>query len=230
MLGAGGGVRARVAYERREATVTNRVVPVVVAGVAANRITVKPGDTPTRSGERTELVWSPARTGASDGATVTYRWEVRFPRGFRYVRRSTWNIFTQFHETAADDCHPNVALQINAKGPVPRLRLQSRGGRLDKATCAPEVSPSWDFAPLRFDHWYELALTVRWSADPRAGSVQLMVDGRTAVPAVRTATLYDGQGAYLKQGFYRAPSAFDSVLYETTPEIVPVRSSASYRR
>ena len=222
--------RSATAYDELEAAAPGRVARAVVGGVAAWRVSVKPGDAPTDSGERTEMVWSQARTGGSAGAAMAYRWSARFPSGFRYVKSSTWNIFAQFHGTAADGCHPNLALQIDAKGAVPMLRLQSRGGALNRATCRPEASPSWDFAALDYDRWYRFGLKVRWSADPSVGSVELTVDGRTVVPATRTATLYDGQGVYLKQGFYRAPSSFDSVLYETTPTIAPLTSSASYRR
>lgn len=214
-------------WDKLEATAPDRVTERTVAGVDAYRVEVQPGDSPTRSGERTEWVFGQAAALGYEGRKVRYRWSVRFPAGFGLVPGSTWNIFSQFHETASDGCHPNLALQINAKKTPPVLRLQTRGGAL--TGCEPQLSPSWDFAPLQPDHWYDFVLTVRWSADPAVGTVKLDVDGKAAVTEKRTATLYPGQGVYFKQGFYRDVSSFDSVLFQTTPVIEPL-SAASRRR
>jgi hypothetical protein len=198
-----------------------------VGGRKALQVVVRPGDSPTRSGERTEMVYDQAATRGYEGRTVIYSWSTRFPPGFRYAA-STWNLFAQWHQTDPDGCSPNLALQINAKGPEPLLRLQSRGGALETATCAPQLSPSWDFAPLRFDRWYDFTLRVRWSADPAKGWIELFVDGRQALERRRTATLYRGQGVYFKQGFYREPSSFESRLFHTPVLMTP--AAASRRR
>jgi Polysaccharide lyase len=212
-----------------EAAAPNRLTRARVGGRDALRVSVKPGDSPTRSGERTEMVYDQASTLGYEGRTVTYRWSTRFPSGFRHVAGSTWNLFAQWHETDPDGCHPNMAVQINAKGATPVLRLQSRGGRLDTRTCEPEYTPSWDFTALRYDEWYDFALRVRWSADPALGYVELSVNGQPLVTRKNTPTLYRGQGVYFKQGFYRAPSAFESVLYHTPVSVTP-GASASRRR
>jgi len=212
-----------------EAAAPNRLRAQRIGGRDALRVLVKPGDSPTRSGERTEMVYDQASTRGYEGQTVTYTWSTRFPSGFGYVASSTWNLFAQWHETEPDGCHPNLALQINAKKATPVLRLQTRGGSLDASTCEPQFTPSWDFADLRFDHWYDFSLRVRWSADPTVGFVELSVDGKPAVTRKTTATLYPGQGVYFKQGFYRAPSAFDSLLYQT-PVVMTPSASASRAR
>jgi hypothetical protein len=221
LLGAPAAARALAVkdagpWDKLEAAGADRVVAKRSAGRDdALQVRVKPGDSPTRSGERTEMVYTQAHTMGSEGRTVTYRFSTRFPSGFKYVAGSTWNIFAQFHETDPDGCHPNLALQVNAKKSAPVLRLQTRGGALDTATCEPEFTPSWDFADLRYDRWYDFTLTVHWSPDPAEGWVELYDGDRLVVSRKRTATLYPGQGVYFKQGFYRQPSGFESLLFHT---------------
>jgi len=45
------------------------------------------------------------------------------------------------------------------------------------------------------------------------GFVEVWVNGRKAVPKRYTATLYNGQSVYVKQGFYRNPSGRTHVVY-----------------
>jgi hypothetical protein len=221
--------KAQTAWNKLEAAAPDRLVAKRVGGRDALQVRVEPGDSPTRSGERTEMVYTQDDTMGYEGLTVTYRWSTRFPAGFGHVQGQTWNIFAQFHETDPDGCHPNLALQINAKKSPPMLRLQTRGGALDTATCEPEFTPSWDFADLRYDRWYDFALKVRWSADPTEGYVELSVNDQVVVSRKDTATLYPGQGVYLKQGFYRAPSSFESLLYHT-PAVTRSVAGPSHRR
>ena len=173
--------------------------------------TVRPGDAPVRSGERAEAVASPARTGGREGSEAWYVWSTYFPtESFRPVPDSTWNIFTQWHGTEPDGCRPNVAMQVNTAKDPPQLRLGARGGRLAPGSCAEPYDNSWDYAPLETGRWHDFALHVRWSSSPRVGFVELVMNGRTVVPRTPHATLYAGQGVYLKQGFYRAPAEFTS--------------------
>ena len=216
--------KAQAAWAKLEAAAPNRLVAKRIDGRSALQVRVRPGDRPTRSGERTEMVYDQAATRGYEGRTVTYTWSTRFPAGFGFLQGSTWNIFTQFHQTDPDGCSPNLGLQINAKKSPPVLRLQTRGGALDTATCTPESSPSWDFAPLEYDRWHDFSLRVRWSADPSAGFVELTVNGQPLVTRKTTATLYRGQGVYFKQGFYRGPSGFESLLYHTPVSVAASRT------
>jgi hypothetical protein len=200
-----------IAFDQREVAGPARMDAVTLGGRAATRFVVRAGDTPVHSGERTERVASVAQTGARPGRERVYRWSTRFPLAFAPVPDSTWNIFTQWHESAADGCHPNIALQVNTTKTPALLRLQVRGGALG-AGCAPQQSRSWDFAPLQRGTWQDFALHVGWSDRPGGGSVALTLDGRTVVPRTALATLYTGQRAYLKQGFYRAPSLLTSTV------------------
>jgi hypothetical protein len=200
-------------WHEQEAVGTASVRAVTVGARPATRFVVRPGDSPVRSGERTERVATVAATGARPGGRQTYRWSTRFPRGFAPVPGSTWNIFTQWHGSAADGCHPNIALQINAKRLPAMLRLQVRGGALGPL-CEPQEARSWDFAPLVLGRWEDFTLRVGWSDAVGGGFVELGVGGRVVVPLTALATLYTGERTYLKQGFYRAPSALTaSVLH-----------------
>jgi hypothetical protein len=200
-----------VAWQQEEAVAASNLHTETVAARPATRFVVRPGDSPVRSGERTERVASVAATGARAGVHQIYRWSTRFPAGFAAVPASTWNIFTQWHGSAPDGCHPNVALQVNTKPTPAVLRLQVRGGGVGP-DCTPQESRSWDFAPLVLGRWQDFVLDVGWSDQPGDGFVQLTLGGRLVVPRTTLATLYTGERAYLKQGFYRAPSAFTSTI------------------
>lgn len=186
----------------------------VVLGRDASQVLVHAGDSPVSSGERTELVASAKSTGGIAGALRTYSWSTLFPSDFHPISNSTWNIFAQWHESASDGCHPNLAMQVNTKRQPSMLRLQVRGGSLD-ADCEPEQSKSWDFAPVTLNTWNDFQLKVGWSPIPGRGYVQLMLNGREVVPRTAIATLYPGQSAYLKQGFYRSATSVTSRLLTT---------------
>lgn len=200
-----------------------------IQGVQATAYTVHPGDVPGKNGERAEIVASVANTGAIQGRASTYGWSTWFPDSFVPVAGSSWNIFTQFHESAADGCHPNIALQVDTQHGDERLRLTVRGGQLDAGTCTPASTRTWDFAQLQRDHWYRFGLSVGWSASATDGYVQLTLDGKTVIPRTSLPTLYSGQSAYLKQGFYRQASPFATTVVHsavTRGAVVPLASSA----
>jgi hypothetical protein len=218
-LPAAAGART-IAWHKQEAVAASSIDAVTVARRHVTRFVVRGGDSPVRSGERTERVASVAATRAMPGTEQVYRWSTRFPESFEPVADSTWNIFTQFHESAPDGCHPNVALQVNTQKLPAMLRLQVRGGGLGP-DCAPQQSRSWDFAPLVRGRWQDLELRVGWSDAVGGGSVELSLDGATVVPRTALATLYSGQRAYLKQGFYRAPSPFVSTVLHSAVSVDP---------
>lgn len=186
----------------------------VVQGRDASQVLVHAGDSPVSSGERTELVATSGSTGGVEGALRTYSWSTLFPSDFKPVANSTWNIFAQWHESAPDGCHPNLAMQVNTKQQPAMLRLQVRGGGLD-AHCEPQQSRSWDFSAVTLNSWNDFQLKVGWSSVPGRGYVQLVLNGREVVARTAIATLYPGQRAYLKQGFYRSPSSQTSRLLTT---------------
>jgi hypothetical protein len=164
---------------------------------------VRPGDAPVGTGERAEVF---RRSSEREGDESIWTWSVLFPSEFRSNPNSTWNVFTQWHHSGTSGVSP-VLFEVHNKSGYERLRFSVRGG--DQAR---PKRRAWSLEPLVRGKWYEFVLRVRWAAD-RTGSVQLWVNARRVVSAVGLPTLYAGQSVYLKQGFYRAPSALTTALY-----------------
>jgi hypothetical protein len=173
------------------------------AGVAA-RFTVRPGDMPVgTSGERSELLKA---TDEHDGVESFWTWAVDFPRSFVSNPNASWNVFTQWHQGSNVGVQP-VSFEIeNARGKE-YLRFRAWGGN-----PASPTRRAWRLGVLKRDHWYDIAFHVVWAPDNR-GLVEVWVDGARVVKPTHTPTLYQGDGVYLKQGFYRAPSPYTTTLY-----------------
>jgi hypothetical protein len=183
-------------------------------GGLAGLFRVGPGDSPVASGERAEVVASQQAIAGYPGTEAWYAWSTYFPLAFGPVPQQTWNIFTQWHETNPDECHPNVMFAVDTVRQPAQIRLTVRGGALDTRTCLPSSNHSWELVPLALGHWYDFVLHVRWSADPAAGLVELAINGRLVLARTPIPTLYAGQGVYAKQGFYRAPYVGISRIYQ----------------
>ena len=177
-------------------------------GRYAARFVVKPGDRPVGgTGERAELS---ALTGERAGVRSWWRWSTFFPRRFNPVR-GTWNIYMQWHQTE-DACPPPVQFTVDASRRPARMYLKLRGGQLNTKTCVPSSQRSFRIGTLRKNHWYCFRFHIKWSANKSRGYVNLWMNGRRRARG-HTATLYEGQGVYVKQGFYRGPSSKTSVVY-----------------
>lgn len=201
-------------------------------GILATAYTVHPGDRAAKGGERAEVAASVRDTGARPGRATTYSWATWFPDAFVPVPRSSWNVFTQFHDSSADHCPPNIALQVDTQHGDERLRLSVRGGPLTPGTCVPAFARTWDFVQLQRDRWYRFGLAIGWSSSAHGGYVKLTLDGRIVVPRTPLPTLYPGQSAYLKQGFYRQGSPFATTVVHsavTRGPVVPLAVRAGDR-
>ena len=108
---------------------------------------------------------------------------------------------------------PPVRFEVNNYVSPPKLRLQIWSGRLNTSSCTPQYKRSWNLGTLRRNTWYNFVFHVRWSSSRLHGYVRVKVNGRVVVPLTRVATLYSGQGVYLKQGFYRGQSKLTTTLY-----------------
>ncbi|MFM2151860.1 MAG: hypothetical protein RL199_295 [Pseudomonadota bacterium] len=153
------------------------------AGGRALRVLVRHGDEPIgASGNRNELVWR--GDDIREGVERHYAWSTFWPEG--ESEQPGWQIFTQWHHFEG--------------GGSPPLAFLVRDGQVQLGTNTNEVL--WA-VPLERGRWHDFAFHVRWSSDPSRGLVELWYDGRIAVRRT-LATLFPGQGVYLKQGLYRS--------------------------
>jgi hypothetical protein len=187
-------------------------------GHFASRFTVKPGDHPVSGGERAELMyWSRERAGK----TSYWRWSTYFPTGF-HPNPGAWNIFTQWHQTGSrcPSVPPPVRFMVDKYVQPAKLRLDIWSGRLG-SSCNPRYKHSWYLGKLRRNHWYTFVVKFKWSPRKSHGFVRVAVNGNRKVRK-RMATLYKGQGVYLKQGFYRGDSGkTTTIIHDGTMRFKP---------
>lgn len=159
-------------------------------GAYALRVQVEQGDKPIQaSGNRNELVYVGPEYApeVAEGTEHVYAWSTLFDESF--PSEKTWQVFTQWHHTGLSGSPP---VELYVLGEEMRMRV---GGGLAKDV--------WS-APLQRGVWNDFVLHVKWSADPSVGFVALYHDGQPVVPRTHMATLYPGEGVYLKQGLYRS--------------------------
>ncbi len=181
-----------------------QVVPAPGRRGLAARFVVHPGDVPIgTSGERSEIY---EQTDEQAGVESYWAWSVLFPVGSQTSPNTSWNVFTQWHQTVTGGVQP-LSFEITNENGREWIRLRSWGGNVN----AP-VRRAWRLAPLVRGRWYDFGLRVRWAAD-NTGLLEVWLNGKEVVPETHTPTLYSGEGVYLKQGFYRLDSAVTSEVY-----------------
>jgi hypothetical protein len=180
------------------------------------RFIVEPGDhTNSPRSERAEVRSSQEQAGGYEGVETWFGWSTFFPDNLNPPVGKT-SIFTQWHQThavASENCPPNFAFKVDARHSLYSIVMAVRGGSLSH--CEPGSYLSWVLGPLTLDTWHDFVLHVRWSSAPTVGFVEAWMDGRVVVPRTSTATLYKGQGAYLRQGFYRPSYSLTSTIFDT---------------
>jgi hypothetical protein len=115
-----------------------------------------------------------------------------------------WNSFMGFHHTGTTG-GGNIAFSVNN---MSRIMFLARGGAFDSP-----IRKDYTLAPLEKGRWYDFVLHIKWSSDPSVGFVEVWLNGSKVVPKTITPTLYVGQGAYLKMGYYRAAYDQTTVIY-----------------
>jgi MYXO-CTERM domain-containing protein len=161
-----------------------QVVPSPVRqGRYALKATVRQGDDPINSsGNRNELVYQGRE---AEGSEYYYRWQVLFPAD--YPSAKTWQVFTQWHH---DGCCGSPPVEFNIYGEELRLTLTD------------SVTP-WQ-TKLERGVWQDFIFHVKWSPDPSVGFVELWHNGQFVLSKYKHATMYEGDGIYLKLGLYRS--------------------------
>jgi hypothetical protein len=154
----------------------------VAQGRYALKATVRQGDDPINaSGNRNELVFQGPE---KEGSEYYYRWQVMFASDFPSVR--TWQLFTQWHH---DGCCGSPPVEFFVYGEEIRL------------TMTDSVTP-WRTKLVR-GVWQDFIFRVKWSPDPAVGFIELWHNGQQVLSKRSLATMYAGQGIYLKLGLYR---------------------------
>ncbi len=170
----------------------------------AARFLVRPGDVPIGTGgERAEVY---KETDEAAGTDSFWAWSVYFPRASASSPGTSWNVFTQWHQTVSGGVQP-LSFEVANQNGREWLRLRSWGGN-----ASSPVRRAWILAPLVRGKWFDFALHVRWASDS-TGLLQVWLDKKQVLPATHTPTLYAGESVYLKQGFYRASSSVTSEVY-----------------
>jgi Polysaccharide lyase len=160
-------------------------------------------------GERAQLWVNQEETRGYEGEDVWYAWSTRIAPG-SVLDSGGWNDLTAWHHTGTV-CPAPVHVAIT--GSTRMLRLDAWGGKLDERSCLNPFRKTWNFGRLKFGKWYDFVFHVKWSPDPNVGSVAMWINGKLVLPTVRAATLYSGQGVYLKQGYYRGHAQGTTVIY-----------------
>jgi hypothetical protein len=175
-------------------------------GGYAARFEVEPGDRDVAgsgTGERSEVWLGVEQTGGLEGVESWWTWSVLFPSDFSSPA-GNWNYFTQFHHTGSVG-QSNIAFVVSQRKSLELI-----------VNSADPLRPHQRFfslGPLVRGLWIDFVFHVKWSADPHEGFVEAWVGGANVVPFTHVATLYPGQGVYLKQGYYRAAFDRPSVVY-----------------
>lgn len=185
------------------------------------------------------------RPWEQEGANTWYRFRYAFPSGtkrafpgsFRPNQTSSgWNMILEWHEPACCEASPYIGVRFSGRGV---LMLRWVGG--------PENASTWvlayDRRPLQYDHWYDMLVHVRWSADATKGFVEWWADGRKVFPTAngrdaygrplpaRFPTLWSVDGVprapWLEWGHYRGRAGADWVdtTYGDGFRIGPTRAS-----
>jgi hypothetical protein len=187
-----------------------RTAAVVAQGAHAYAITAAHGD--DCDGERAELgQGNPSRAGFEDrlfheGDERWIAFQVRLGGNFD-VNVDTWRVIMQLHQPGGELGPPPLALQVTDGDFV----LYKGDANVESG----DTIPMWR-APARTGRWVKFALHVKFSADPRAGFVELWGNpaGGPVVPLLpRTATYTmkkDAGGTavplHARIGIYRNPA------------------------
>lgn len=185
-----GGAGVQVAAEDRIRVVTDPVRQ----GRYAARVEVRQGDRYRGSpGNRSELLH---QSGESEGDERWYSWSTMFDPSFPYVDHG-FQLVTTWHPRSSDG-------QATVTFYAARDEFGMRVVESDADRVAISSETLW-VTQMSRGEWHDLALRVKWSADPRIGFVELWHEGELVLERTNVATLIpDGTSNYLKQGLYRS--------------------------
>jgi hypothetical protein len=135
-----------------------------------------------------------------------------YPGTFTPSPSSGWNMFMEWHVSPGiGGSSPYVGVR-NSAG-APRLVFRLAGGQVG----SPQIRWVDDPQPLEFDHWYQIAVRMKWSPDPSQGYAEWWVDGVRKF-AGSFPTLYrrsDGSASSVMfdTGHYRGTQSWTDTVY-----------------
>ncbi|HYL72181.1 MAG TPA: heparin lyase I family protein [Candidatus Dormibacteraeota bacterium] len=191
-----------------QARSTDRITGVEVAGMHGVRLETLPGDehiAGSGRAERTDLALSQEQTGCSQGAEQWWTHALFFPDDYSPPQATAadswpWGVVFDFHQTGSEG---QANFEIDVVGKPPELQFSISGGPVVSSGTPGSPTRHFPIGPIIKNHWYRFVYHVRWSAQSD-GFFDAWVDGRRVLD-YRGATLYAGQGCYLKLANYHTP-------------------------
>jgi hypothetical protein len=194
-----------------------------------------PNDTPSQN-----------KSGGFEGAERWYRSWIWFPSDFNPAQNTAWNWVMEWHNWPDAVCCANVALSVATDGVAnggEALAMRIMGGGSSQYPVEtysvadnrnPDGHQEWFVGDpqLKRQHWYDVIVHAKWSADRTKGLVEWWLDGQL-VFSRQTSTLFwyadnnqnfagasPGPGqTYLMEGYYR-PSTLSNGQLDTSVETV----------
>lgn len=184
-----------VKEDSRIQVVTNQVNQ----GNYSYRVELRPGDNP--SGCRATLASGPSgKMGPvhmiRDGDDAYYGLSVYLPSQ-TFVTLDKWRLILQFK--APDTGSPPISLNIRGNNWLLNYRPTATSSVLHKAKF-----------PLTKDRWEKFMMHIKWSKDPKIGSIEMYCNGNLIVPTFNTSTIHVLSGKvyenFVALGLYRDSS------------------------
>ena len=194
----------------------------VRAGNYSSRQHVEPGDNnvaDSRTGERCDIF--KGGINAEEGNEMWYAWSTYFPSDYNPTPSTGWNLFADWHNTYSGQANQNFEYNTSPNPGV--LEVRTYGG------CQNCNERTWVLGPLVKNQWYDFVQHIKWSSDPSVGFLEMWMNGTSVVPYTQRATLYTGQGAYLKLANYRAAGGIASTIYHDEARAGTSRAAVELR-
>jgi hypothetical protein len=179
-------------------------------GTYAARFKISGWTDGTSTSPRAEAYIDRTATAAVEGQDWYYAWSTMFPSAENtgwWAKGGDWNYFTQMHGTGSVGAI--FALGVDATGTTPSIYYEHLTKDPNNLSIDLKIEKTV-LGPIRYDHWYDFVMHVRWSASG-TGVVEFWVDG-TKWLTQSGVTLPPG-GAYLKQGYYGGAHGGTNVVY-----------------
>jgi polysaccharide lyase-like protein len=171
----------------------------------------------------------------SNGADTWYHERVLFPSGTNAAFpgkftpnpiSSGWNMTMEWHSAAGAGYSSYVGVWGS-----PCLLLRLAGGTMPTQTYKwiHLTDSAGKDVPLQYDHWYDISVHFKLSADPSIGAYEWWVDGSLAssgsFPTLTKRTDGSVPGLMFQAGHYRGTASWTDTVYIDSVQAGPTRAS-----